>query len=175
MRSLLCCTVLCVLLPFVLSTGVMLSGAPMKPSTNEEGVIPVKPLPPVDSKPVPTSEAAPQPEDDVAMMQRVLFSLPEPEPELLAAQNKLSKEDMAALLRKVWDARQKQLSEAFDNMKDDAHFMKELLKRLSERPSAAEVVAILEDLEFHVSKVDNAVDFVHVRACLTAAVVLVLI
>jgi hypothetical protein len=162
MRVLLCCAVLCTLLPWVLCTGVMLTGSPLKASDRDESVIVVQPPRRVDPEPAVTVVPTPQPEEDVAMMERVLFSLPEPEPELLAAQNKLSKEEMAALLRKVWASRQKQLSEAFDNMKDDAHFMKELLKRLSGRLPAAEIVSILEDLEFHVSKVDNALDFVHV-------------
>ena len=122
-----------------------------------EAVVPVA----TDSAP----EQASTGDADVTTMRRILAELPEPEPELANLPEGMSKDDLAALLRKVWARRQQQLMDAMNSFKDDAHFMKELLQRLVKHAALddGEIVVILEDLEFHVAKVDNAVDFAHVR------------
>ena len=115
----------------------------------------------------------PETHTDVENMRRILESLPEPEPDILnAMKQKLSSEEMAELLRKVWNRRQAQLKEFLDNIKTDADFMKALINNLMSTAQLTELadpaddsrITVLEDLEFHVGKADNAKDFKTVRS-----------
>jgi hypothetical protein len=113
---------------------------------------------------------------DVDTMRRILNSLPEPEADVQAALSapNLTEAELRSLLRDVWQRRQAMLREYMDGIKTDADFMRTLLERLMV-PAAGEPgqagaadgddprVGVLEDLEYHVSKVDNARDFKTVR------------
>lgn len=114
---------------------------------------------------------------------RVLLELPEPDPDLAdAIRRKVPQAELDALLAKVWEKRQQMLKHAMENMRDDASEMRELLASLHAfgnscgsgaassdvvddtgagvHADAGAVRAQLEDLEFFVSQIDNAVDFV---------------
>jgi hypothetical protein len=109
---------------------------------------------------------------DLETMRSILASLPEPEPEVVDALARpgISDAELRILLRKVWDRRQAMLKHYMDNIKTDADFMKSLIERLMVPGTLGGVeeedprVGVLEDLEFHVGKVDNAKDFKTVGA-----------
>lgn len=111
------------------------------------------------------SVAPSEPQLDVDNIHRILAQLPVPEPELANVSPDLPPAELAALLRRVWAKRQAELVHAMETFKDDAYFMKELLKRLMspQNETNEDIVRVLEDLEFHVSKLDNAIDFAGVR------------
>jgi hypothetical protein len=109
------------------------------------------------------------PRASAELMESVLMGLPDPEPDLMEAvarRNEMSKEEMLALLRRVWDRRQVMLREAMSKMKTEAQQMHGVLQRLLQAQDGSTVtdpvadrIGLLEDLEYHVGKVDNARDF----------------
>jgi hypothetical protein len=114
---------------------------------------------------------------DVETMRSILASLPEPEPDVVDALNRpgISDAELRIILRRVWDKRQAMLKQYMDSIKTDADFMKTLIERLmvpgvvagpedSEGSEDDPRVSVLEDLEYHVGKADNAKDFKTVGA-----------
>jgi hypothetical protein len=94
----------------------------------------------------------------------VLLSLPEPEPELESALvSGMPRDQLQALLARVWERRQKVLKEAFASARTEAQQMQELLGRILDPGahglSEDDVVETLESLEFFVATVHNAEDF----------------
>lgn len=127
----------------------------------------VSPVTEQPSAPLEEAQPAHSVEDAIDNLAKILLELPEPEPELGASAETLSKmspADKAALIRRVWAHRQALLKQAFESIKSDAQFMSELLSRLMSPDNETEssIVTILEDLEFHVSNADNAADFTKV-------------
>jgi hypothetical protein len=107
-------------------------------------------------------------DEATARMKDVLLGLPVPEPELnVAIAAGMSKEELTALLHRLWEKRQKELKEAFSSAKTEAHQMHELLHDLLSfqlQGSASNVtqeraIQILVNLEYFVSTLHNAEDF----------------
>lgn len=111
---------------------------------------------------------------DVETMRSILASLPEPEPDVVDALNRpgISDAELRIILRRVWDKRQAMLKQYMDSIKTDADFMKTLIERLMVPAVSGEGseedprVSVLEDLEYHVGKADNAKDFKTVQPLL---------
>ena len=110
-----------------------------------------------------TAEVAPAEPDAVDDMMRVMGSLPEPDESfrtLLAQKDSLSRGELGKRMRELWARRQEELREAMASMKSEAQQMADLLTSLLAEDTTLDTrLELLEDLTFHVGKVDNARDF----------------
>lgn len=118
-------------------------------------------------------------EDAADLARRVLLELPQPPEELVrAAAAGVSGDELDALLRRTWARRQAELAEAAAAISDDASAMQAYLRALATTAgleygggSASDAVQLrgdalaarLEDLQWLVSSIDNAVDFAALR------------
>jgi hypothetical protein len=100
-------------------------------------------------------------DDASRAMQAVLLGLPTPDGELSAAvASGADGPALRALLARLWSARQAELTEALATAKTEAQSMHGLLGRLLAGDGGeAAALAALEDLEFYVSQLHNAEDF----------------
>jgi len=105
---------------------------------------------------------------DADLAKKILVGLPQPEPSLLKAlssSSKLSKEELDDLIRKVWQRRQQEIEDAAAKMVSYADVIGKILKELmtlqttNAEAEAGRVVFLLNDLEYHLGDIDNAVDF----------------
>lgn len=119
-------------------------------------------------------------EEGIEMAKRVLSALPEPEPDIVAAmESNMPKEELDELIAKVWKRRQSELKQFMqNNVADEARDMQLYLAALAnfagvdfQAPGNEElpemsldaVASRLEDLEWLVTQIDNAGDFVNMR------------
>lgn len=97
-------------------------------------------------------------------MATILLGLPEPEIEVEQALSRsMSREEVQALLKKVWDRRQEVLKDAFAHAKTEGSQMQDLLNQLIQPEqynlTTEDMIDILESLEYFVATVHNAEDF----------------
>mmetsp|Transcript_18765 Transcript_18765/g.30650 ORF Transcript_18765/g.30650 Transcript_18765/m.30650 type:complete len:346 (+) Transcript_18765:158-1195(+) len=103
--------------------------------------------------------------EGVDLLERVLYGLPQPDPDLppQGAKERMSPEEYEAALRAVWDKRQKEIKEVTDQIENvgsaivnDTNVLKEAL--LEEAP--AKLIDALENLEWVVQDIDQATHFI---------------
>ncbi|OQR98635.1 hypothetical protein ACHHYP_08360 [Achlya hypogyna] len=121
--------------------------------------------------PAPTAAPSSTPGDDVEEAVRigeslfnVLAGLPEPPAldglDIHTAHSQLSKEDFAAYVAKLWKARQAELKEASEAIRDEAQHMQKLIDVLvAPHAARASLLEALEALEWEVQDIDKARDF----------------
>ena len=107
--------------------------------------------------------AAPElsPAQKSAEMHRILLALPQPPPELgdEAALRKLTPAQRQELVRRVWKRRQAALASTQENVVTEFDTMKQLIAHVSAEDAQTHVLLrALEDLEYMVTKTDNARD-----------------
>lgn len=105
----------------------------------------------------------------------ILLGLPLPEPDLQdAVTANLPPEELAAIVQRVWDRRQAELMEAFKSTKTEGQQMQGLLKSLLTGEAEGQFIddgtriGILLDLEFFVTTLHNAEDFLTMGGLSTA-------
>jgi len=94
-------------------------------------------------------------------MQRILYDLPEPDPKLPGKEERkeMDPEEYKALLERVWDARQKEITEAMEKMDDEAQVILHLTGNLVEFNASSDINGLLETMEkieFHVMELEKA-------------------
>lgn len=99
------------------------------------------------------------------LAKKVLLGLPNPDPSLLSAMrsdSKMSKEEIDALVKKVWDRRQIEIEKAAEDMVVPADTIAALLRDLDDYGKKFDVENILSnlnELEWLLGDLDNAQDF----------------
>jgi hypothetical protein len=105
-----------------------------------------------------------------AAQRDILLGLPTPDKELVnAVESRISPSDLKALLSRVWEKRQEELRQVFDTTKTEAQLVNSILNDLLSGISSStstpltydDKVTLLTDIEFSVSQVHNAQDFVN--------------
>ena len=147
------------------------------PKQEERGMVMVPSVVESDDSPEPLEASGPHSDlmehqemptsgDELATekIKEIFLGLPEPEPELLRAMKaNISPEEMNKLLRRLWEKRQVELKDAMERMVDDATLLKKFIVELLDETKTDDYkVGVLTDIEFLVSKIDNARDFVQV-------------